>query len=236
MNDGARLSDNLARVRARIAAAARRSGRAPGDVQLVAVTKYVDVAVTRQLIAAGCSCLSEARPQELWHKADALAGESIEWHLIGHLQRNKIARTLPLARLIHSGDSLRLLQSLDAEARRADLRTVPVLIEVNVSGDAAKHGFQPEELEPMGETLAGFKHLAIGGLMCMAGREGDLEEARRDFKKLRLLRDRLRSAWPEGLGLTQLSMGMSGDFEVAIEEGATLVRIGSLLYEGIEKA
>lgn len=233
MNDGARLSENLASVRARIAAAAHRSGRASGDIQLVAVTKYVDVAVTRQLIAAGCSCLGEARPQELWHKAEALAGGPIEWHLIGHLQRNKIARTLPLTRLIHSGDSQRLLEALDAEARRAAQWPIPVLIEVNVSGDAAKHGFQPDELEPMGEKLAGFEHLAVGGLMCMAGREGDLDDARRDFEKLRLLRDRLRSIWPERLGLTELSMGMSGDFEIAIEEGATLVRIGSLLYEGI---
>src|SRR5690242_17024447 len=119
MNDGSRLSDNLQRIRDRIAAAAKRSGRSAAEIKLIAVTKYVDVDVTRQLIAAGCRQLGEARPQELWRKVEALAGETIEWHLIGHLQRNKIARTLPIARLIHSGDSLRLIEAIDAEAARA---------------------------------------------------------------------------------------------------------------------
>ena len=113
MNDGPRLRENLERARARIADAAQRSGRSAADVKLVAVTKYVDVEVTRQLIDAGCRQLGEARPQELWHKAQALAAEAIEWHLIGHLQRNKIARTLPLVRLINSGDSLRLIEAVN---------------------------------------------------------------------------------------------------------------------------
>lgn len=231
MNDRAGFHDRLAGIGARISAAARRSGRAAEEVTLVAVTKYVDVEVTRQLAAAGCRTLGEARPQELWRKAEDLGGEVIEWHLIGHLQRNKIARTLPLVRLIHSGDSLRLLAAIDAEARRAGLAPVPVLLEVNISGDATKHGFRADELEPLGSSLAGFSHLAIGGLMCMAGREGDLDAARRDFAHLRMLRDRLLAVWPETMRLDALSMGMSGDFEAAIEEGATIVRIGSLLYE-----
>lgn len=233
MNDGAWFRDHLAGIRARIAAAAQRSGRTAGDITLVAVTKYVDVEVTRQLIAAGCRTLGEARPQELWHKAEALADEAIQWHLIGHLQRNKVERTLPLVRLIHSGDSLRLLEAIDTGAKRAGLAPVPVLIEVNVSGDAAKHGFRPEELDSIGATLAGLSHLAIGGLMCMAGREGDLDSARRDFANLRLLRDQLRAVWPDCVRLDALSMGMSADFEAAIEEGATLVRLGSLLFEGL---
>lgn len=231
MNDGAWFRDRLRGIRSRIAAAAERSGRTVDEITLVAVTKYVDVDVTRKLVAAGCRTLAEARPQELWHKAEALADEAIEWHLIGHLQRNKIARTLPRVRLVHSGDSLRLLKAIDAEAKRAVLAPIPVLIEVNISGDAAKHGFRPAELEPIGPELAGLSHLAIGGLMCMAGREGDLDAARRDFAKLRLLRDRLRAVWPENMRLDELSMGMSGDFEVAIEEGATIVRIGSMLFE-----
>jgi pyridoxal phosphate enzyme (YggS family) len=232
MNDGSQLSDNLERIRDRIADAAKRSGRSAADIKLIAVTKYVDVDVARQLIAAGCRQLGEARPQEMWHKAQALAGETIEWHLIGHLQRNKVARTLPIARLIHSGDSLRLIEAIDAEAARAGLEPAPLLLEVNISGDASKHGFKPDELEPLGIHLAEFKHISIRGLMCMAGREGDLDCARRDFAKLRLLRDRLRSHWPDQLDLHELSMGMSGDFEVAIDEGATMVRIGSLLFEG----
>jgi hypothetical protein len=234
MNERSRIIDNVADIRARIADAARRSGRAADAVRLVAVTKYVDSQVARQLVAAGCHDLGEARPQELWRKAEALSGEDIEWHLIGHLQRNKIARTLPLVRLIHSGDSVRLIEAIDAEAARAGLPPVPLLLEVNISGDETKHGFKPDELPPVGEQLAAMKAVKIRGLMCMAGREGDIENARRDFENLRLLRDQLRPAWPNGLVLDELSMGMSGDFEAAIEEGATLVRIGSLLFEGID--
>lgn len=234
MNERSRISENLAGVRGRIADAARRSGRSASEVRLVAVTKYVDSQVARQLAEAGCHDLGEARPQELWRKAEGLSQEAIEWHLIGHLQRNKIGRTLPLVRLIHSGDSLRLIEAIDAEAGRAGLPPVPLLLEVNISGDASKHGFKPDELPPVGEQLAALTSVKIRGLMCMAGREGDQEDARRDFANLRLLRDRLRATWPDRLALDELSMGMSGDFEVAIEEGATLVRVGSLLFEGMD--
>jgi len=232
MNDGSRLIDNLQSVRGRIADAARRSGRSPDAVKLVAVTKYVGVEIARRLVEAGCRDLGEARPQALWQKAEALADEPIGWHLIGHLQRNKVARTLPLARLIHSGDSLRLIAAIEAEAAGAALVPVPLLIEVNVSGDASKHGFRPDELDALGEQLRQCRHVAVTGLMCMAGREGDLESARRDFEALRRLRDRLRSVWPAAIAVDDLSMGMSGDFEVAIEEGATIVRVGSALFEG----
>jgi pyridoxal phosphate enzyme (YggS family) len=232
MNERSRISENVEGIRARIAEAAQRSGRTASAVKLVAVTKYVDVDVVRELVLAGCHDLGEARPQELWRKAESLSAEAIEWHLIGHLQRNKIARTLPLVRLIQSGDSLRLIEAIDAEAARAELAPVPLLLEVNISGDATKHGFQPEELPPLGEQVAALPFVEIRGLMCMAGREGSLQDARRDFEKLRLLQERLRASWP--LVLDELSMGMSGDFEVAVEEGATLVRIGSALFEGIE--
>lgn len=233
MNDGSRICDNLAQIRSRIAEAAHRSGRAAGDVKLVAVSKYVDAPTARLLVDAGCRDLGEARPQELWRKAEALAGQPIDWHLIGHLQRNKIARTLPLVRLIHSGDSLRLIEAVEAQAAATGLASIPILLEVNVSGDATKHGFRADELPPLGETLAQLNYVAIRGLMCMAGREGNVDDARRDFEQLRLLRDRLRSIWPSRLSLDELSMGMSGDFEAAIEEGATIVRVGSLLFEGI---
>lgn len=233
MNDESRLIDNLQDVRSRIAAAASRSGRSPEAIKLVAVIKYVDVEVARQLIAAGCRELGEARPQSLWQKAGTLAGEPIAWHLIGHLQRNKIARTLPIARLIHSGDSMRLIDAIDAEAAAAGLARVPLLVEVNISGDASKHGFHPDELDGWGERLRESRHVAVRGLMCMAGREGDLDAARRDFEKLRLLRDRLRTIWPEAVALDELSMGMSGDFEAAIEQGATIIRVGSALFEGV---
>ncbi|MGH6742811.1 MAG: alanine racemase, partial [Bradyrhizobium sp.] len=138
------IGENLAGIRGRIEAAARRSGRDAGEVKLVAVTKYVDTEIARNLVEAGCRHLGEARPQELWRKAQALAGQPIDWHLIGHLQRNKVARTLPLVRLIHSCDSLRLIESIDSEAPKAGIAPAAILLEVNVSGDATKHGFRPE--------------------------------------------------------------------------------------------
>ncbi len=189
---------------------------------------------TPVLVAAGCRDLGESRPQQLWQKAAALETAGVAWHLIGHLQRNKVARTLPLVSLVHSGDSLRLLEALDAEAVRANCDPLPVLLELNVSGDAAKHGFQPSELEPLADSLTRLPRIEIRGLMAMAGCEGDLDDARREFAALRQWRDRLRSAWAGRWSLDELSMGMSGDYEVAIEEGATLVRVGSALFEGLE--
>jgi PLP dependent protein len=246
-----KLIDNLAEVRGCIAEAARRSGRSPDEVTLVAVTKYVSSDLAQQLVAAGCHDLGENRPQELWAKAEALkhmatptAGAKatevrpstdaslVRWHLIGHLQRNKIARTLPWVALIHSVDSLRLLEAIDQAA--ASLRhRISVLLEVNISGDASKHGFQPGAIEPLLLRIAALSWLEPRGLMGMASREGDLTHARREFGALRELRDRLQRVAPPNMKLDELSMGMSGDYEAAIEEGATLVRIGSALFEGI---
>jgi pyridoxal phosphate enzyme (YggS family) len=234
-----RLLDNLAAVRQKIAHAAQRSGRAADDVTLVAVTKYTSDDVIQELVEAGCRDLGEARPQALWAKAAALAkrfehaGQSqteMRWHLVGHLQRNKVEQTLPLVSLIHSADSVRLLQAIDEAAVR---RRVPLLLEVNVSGDATKHGFAPDELDPALPRIAALTHVDVRGLMCMAAREGDGEVARRNFATLRALRDRLAPNVPESISLAELSMGMSGDYEIAIEEGATIVRIGSALFEGM---
>lgn len=224
-----RLERNLVEVRQRMADAARRVGRAAESVRLVAVTKYVSDDAARALVSAGCTDLGESRPQELWRKAASLADLPVRWHLIGHLQRNKLARSLPLVSLIHSGDSWRLIEAIDLEAARSR-RRVPILLEVNVSGDASKHGLRPDELEPLAASLANLSWIEVRGLMCMAGRDGGADNARRDFETLRLLRDRLRSVWPDPAALGELSMGMSGDFEVAIEEGATLVRVGSSLF------
>ena len=226
----ARIAENVARVRGRIAEAAARSGRAPSHVTLVAVTKYVPADMVRPLVAAGCLDLGESRPQQLWEKAAALSDVPIRWHLIGHLQRNKVRRTLPLLTMVHSVDSPRLLAAMDEECAAR----LPVLLEVNVSGEAAKHGFPPETIEPFLAQWAGCRHVSLRGLMCMAGLEGGLETARRDFSALRALRDRLRPRCPPGVTLDELSMGMSGDFEAAIEEGATIVRVGSALFEGIQ--
>jgi pyridoxal phosphate enzyme (YggS family) len=156
--------------------------------------------------------------------------EAICWHLIGHLQRNKVRRTLPLVSWVHSADSLRLLEEIDREAAALGWRP-GVLLEINVSGDPTKHGFRAEELDALLPRLAHLPSLNVRGLMCMAAREGDLDVARRNFAELRELRDRLRQAVPDNVRLDELSMGMSGDFEAAIKEGATMVRIGSALFE-----
>jgi pyridoxal phosphate enzyme (YggS family) len=242
-NPSARIAENLAAVRGRIAAAAARSGRAADAITLLAVTKYVSAEIVRLLVEAGCRELGESRPQELWDKAAALADLPVRWHMVGHLQRNKVRRTLPLVAMIHSIDSPRLLEAVEhelagapddpARQSRGDGR-LPVLLEVNTSGEAAKGGFAPDGVERLLEELSSYPHLSVRGLMCMAALEGGLDEARRDFAALRELRDRLRSGCPPGVTLDELSMGMSGDFPVAIEEGATIVRVGSALFEGVE--
>jgi len=224
-----RVVENVAHVRERIAAAARISGRSGDDVTLVAVTKYVGVEEIRGLLAAGCRQLGESRPQQLWQKTELLGDESIRWHMIGHLQRNKVRRTLPLVSMIQSGDSERIIAAVDRESEQLGRRT-PMLIEVNVSGEAAKHGFAPEEVEPLLAALPNFQHVDVRGLMAMASWGTGRDAARADFASLRRLRDRLRGACPDGVSLDELSMGMSGDFDVAVEEGATMVRVGSALF------
>jgi pyridoxal phosphate enzyme (YggS family) len=225
-----RIAANVARVRASIAAAAERSGRRPADVTLIAVTKYVSAAETAAVIAAGCHDLGESRPQQLWAKAAELNDPHIRWHLLGHLQRNKIRRTLPLVSLLQSVDSRRLLDALAEEAALAQ-RKLPILLEVNISGDAHKTGLPPAELEPLLAHAVALPQIEVRGLMGMASLEGDDAAARQDFRNLRLLRDKLAATFAGQCSLSELSMGMSGDFEIAIEEGATMVRVGSMLFE-----
>jgi pyridoxal phosphate enzyme (YggS family) len=228
-----RIAENIEQVQGRIAAAAQRSGRPPQAVRLLAVTKYVSAEIAAALVAAGCTQLGESRPQELWAKAAALDNPAICWHLIGHLQRNKIRRTLPIVALIHSVDSRRLLSALEAEAVAAG-RAAAVLIEANVSGDVTKTGLPPNDLRALLAQAGQWPHVSIRGLMGMASLTGGQAAAARDFARLRELRDTLIvDALPE-VSLTELSMGMSGDFEAAIHEGATIVRVGSALFEGID--
>jgi PLP dependent protein len=226
-----RIRDNLARVRESIAAAAARSGRAADQIMLVGVTKYVEPAVARLLVETGVADLGESRPQELWRKAESLGDLQLHWHLIGHLQRNKVKRTTEVAALIHSIDSLRLLQEINAHAANNSVSVCDVLLEVNISGDAAKHGFRPEEIEPLIPQIMQLKHVCVQGLMTMSGLESDHKQARGEFAALRELRDKIRRLHPP---VVELSMGMSGDYEIAIDEGATIVRIGSALFEGLD--
>lgn len=211
--------------------AAIDAGRPAEDVRIVGVSKYVDSPTTAALIDAGCHDLGEARPQQLCEKAAALSEyTNVNWHLIGSLQRNKVRRTLEVATTIHSIDSLKLLRFVDTVA--GELKRMPeLLMEVNVSGDDNKHGFSTAELLAAADDLASVQSVRIVGLMAMAGLEASRSEARSQFAALRNLRDQLSDA--SGLPLPELSMGMSGDFIDAIAEGATMVRIGSRLFEGV---
>lgn len=256
----ARVRENLEQVQARIAAAAKSAGRSPEEIRLVGVSKYVGSTETAALVAAGCQILGESRPQQLWDKASEsfthldvdetqasqksqssqtdqsnqnIVAESHlpEWHLIGHLQRNKVDRTLPLVTLIHGVDSERLLKAINQRA--TENAPAKILLEVNCSGDADKHGFQPDELPQLIEKLDQYPEVQVTGLMTMAAREGGTSVARHNFSQLRELRDQLAGSLPENSQLDELSMGMSGDFEEAIHEGSTLVRVGSALWQGI---
>ncbi len=235
MNPGDQIVANLSRVREKIAAAARRSGRSEDAVKLVAVTKYVSSQLTQILVEAGCHLLGESRPQQIWEKSKELASLSIDWHMIGHLQRNKLKRTLPTVSLLQSVDSFRLLNSVQTWAAE-NQQKVAVLIEVNVSRDAEKHGFATNEVEAAVRAAHDSEWLDVQGLMGMAGLAGGPDVATANFRELRQLRDATVRGWAAGPPLPELSMGMSRDFELAIEEGATLVRIGSTLFEGVDRS
>jgi pyridoxal phosphate enzyme (YggS family) len=229
-----RIRQNLEATRARIAEAASRSGRVATDVTLVAVTKKCSIALVRRLVEAGAPDLGENYPQELWKKAEALSDTrpSVRWHLIGHLQSNKAKRTLPLCTMVHAVDSLKLLQTVDSLA--SDLPAAPsVCLQVNTSGEQAKHGWSAEQILADADAIAQCKAIRVVGLMTMAAWGTDVESARPSFVRLRQVRHALRER--TGLSLPELSMGMSGDFESAVEEGATLVRVGSALFEGVEQ-
>ena len=226
------LAANLKTVQQRIGAAALRSGRLAQDVKLIAVCKYVSSDITAALVSAGCQQVGENRPQQLWDKREALADLPICWHMIGHLQRNKVRRTVNSLTMLHAGDSMRLLRAVD-EAVVGHQESLPVLLQINVSGEPSKHGFPPAEIAPHLEALSLLEGLSIRGLMTMATLGANQDDTRREFERLRTLRDQLKTNCPDTIQLDELSMGMSGDFELAIEEGATLVRVGSALFEGI---
>jgi pyridoxal phosphate enzyme (YggS family) len=226
------ISENVARVRQQIADAAAVSGRRSDQVRLIAVTKYVGIEEIRALLAAGCHEMGESKPQDLWHKAETLQDQPVRWHMIGHLQRNKARRTLSVISLLHAGDSVRLLEAVQRLSADAG-QTTDVLLEVNVSGEVSKHGFAPDQLAAALPTLAELDCLRIRGLMAMARWGGTPDETRADFVRLRQLRERIAADCPDTISLQELSMGMSGDFQIAIEEGATMVRVGSALFEGI---
>jgi hypothetical protein len=222
------LEHNLVDVHDRMNAACERAGRDPATVRLVAVTKTVDVDVARALIGLGVHDLGENRIQEAKRKQDEMADLDVTWHMIGHLQTNKAREAARRFALIHSVDSVHVAEALD---RRGELsgEAVPVLVQINVSGEGSKSGL-PAERAPEGvRRIAALDHLAVRGLMTMAPFVEDPETVRPVFRSLRELADRLRET---GLAIEVLSMGMTQDFEVAIEEGATLIRVGTALFRG----
>ena len=227
-----KLNENLASVRDRVECAAIKSGRSATDVRLIAVTKYVDPVMTRELVLAGCHVLGESRPQILWDKGEKLQDLDVEWHLIGPLQRNKIRKSLLFVDTIHSCDSLKLLEAIDGFAAQTN-RRVKCLLQVNISGESAKQGFSPAEIEAAVLKVRELASVRLVGLMGMGSLAGEIDTRRKEFRRLSELLQENQSLNGENIDLTQLSMGMSSDFEVAIEEGATMVRVGSTLFDGL---
>ena len=226
MGEGVR--ERIEQVRRRIAEAAGRSGRDPNDVQLVAVTKSVAVSQIREALDAGLKVFGENRIQEAKGKVALLSSPSIQWHLVGHLQTNKSKLAVELFELIHSLDSVKLAASMDRHGA-ALRKQVRALIEVNLEGESDKSGLHESELLPFLQACRAYAHLTIEGLMAIPPFHRNPQDVRPYFRRLRLLRDRAADTHPD-FRLRHLSMGMSNDFEVAIEEGATLVRIGTAIF------
>lgn len=215
------VSVKLQAVRARIADAARRVGRPPESVRLICVTKTATLDQIRQAVAAGATDFGENRVQEATPKIEAI-GRDVAWHMIGHVQRNKAKAVVERFGWVHSVDSVALALMLERQAEAAG-KTVPILIEVNTSGEATKHGVPPEAVDPLLAVIRTLPHLQAKGLMTMAPLiSGPGKESRPYFQALKSVAARFH--------LPELSMGMSQDFEVAIEEGATMVRVGSAIF------
>ena len=225
--DTGELAGRVARVRERIERARVRAGRV-GEVTLVAVTKTHPAEAVRAALAAGVADAGENRVQELEEKVGEVGRAAIRWHLIGHLQRNKAAKAVALFDLIHSLDSLRLAEALSAAAVKSG-GEVGALVQVNASGEASKGGFEPAELVDAVGRIAELPGMRVRGLMSMAAFTDDEAAVRRSFATTRGLLDEVARQVPALAG-RELSMGMSNDFEIAVEEGSTLVRVGSVLF------
>ena len=217
---------NLERVRAQIAEAALRSGRSPNDIELVAVSKAHPAEKVQGAAEAGQILFGESRVQEARTKIPLLPSR-LRWHFIGHLQKNKIRHALPLFELFHGIDSLALAEEMERIADEEGMRP-RILLEVNLAGEASKHGFSAESLRRDLETILSLGRLSVEGLMTIPPLAPEAEMSRRYFVALRELRDQLETEF--NLRLPQLSIGMSGDYPIAIEEGATLVRVGTAIF------
>jgi pyridoxal phosphate enzyme (YggS family) len=223
---GAELRERLAVVRENVQGALERSGRSGEAVRVLVATKYYAPEQLADL--AGVDLVGENRAEDLVEKQE-LFGDRFEWHFIGHVQRRKAKVVVPRVTLIHSVDSVRLIEEI---SRRAPEGGADVLIQVNVADEESKYGVSEDEVEALLEAAAGTGgSVRVRGFMALAPLVEDPEDVRNVFAKLRTIRDRLRESWSPHFDLSELSMGMSGDYEVAVEEGATVVRIGRMLIE-----
>ncbi|MBN1829719.1 MAG: YggS family pyridoxal phosphate-dependent enzyme [Deltaproteobacteria bacterium] len=222
------VRENITRIKDRISEAAGRAGRNPAAVRLMAVTKTVEDDRIQAAIEAGITLMGENYVQEAKRKIE-LMGKDVQWHMIGHLQSNKAKYAVRLFDMIHSVDSLDLARELDRRSREAG-RVIDVLLEVNLSGEESKSGCSPDEAFNLAVGCSGFPNLALKGLMTMPPWCEDPEAARPYFRKLCELKERINGKKLPGIALNELSMGMSGDYEVAVSEGATIIRIGTAIF------
>jgi len=220
------IAENLERVRSQIADAAKKSGRAFDDIELVAISKTHDAAKVRAAYEAGQTLFGESKVQEARAKIPELPS-AIRWHFVGHLQKNKIRHALPLFELFHGIDDVDLTREMNRIAEEQGMHP-RVLLEVNVAGEGSKFGFKPETLRKEMESILALPRLSVLGLMCIPPLAEEAEDSRKYFVDLRELRDRLQTEFH--VDLAQLSMGMTQDFAVAVEEGATLVRVGTAIF------
>lgn len=228
------IAENIEKIKERIAQASRRVNRDPSEIILLAATKDVPAELISKAIEAGITDIGENKVQEARPKYEALASKypNLIWHMIGHLQTNKVKKTLEIFSKVQSVDSLRLAQEIDKRAREAS-KKVDVLVEVNTSGEATKFGVKPEEALELIKCISGLPNIKVTGLMTIGPLVEDTEKARPSFKMLRNLRGEITKANIPNVEMKHLSMGMTDDFEVAIEEGSNIVRIGRAIF-GIE--
>ena len=220
--------ENYKKVEARVTAACLRAGRARSEVTLIAVSKTKPAEDIQALIEQGVTNFGENKVQEMCTKEETLQ-KGLSWHMIGHLQRNKVKYLMGKTCLIHSVDSLRLAQEIQKEAAKAGI-ICPVLMEINIGNEESKGGIDINEAETLARQIAELPNLKLNGLMCIAPFVDDAEENRDHFRRMRKKRDELAALAIPGTDIRELSMGMTGDFEVAIEEGATLVRVGTAIF------
>jgi PLP dependent protein len=228
------IAENSRDIRERIALACSRAGRQPSEVTLVAVAKTFSGAMVREAVQAGLVDIGENYVQELIGKKAQVADETIRWHFIGHLQSNKVKYIADWIHLIHAIDNIGLAREIDKRAAKTN-RRIEVLVEVNTTTESSKFGVQPENAIRFVQSLAGFSNINIGGLMTIGPFLPDPESSRPMFRRLRNLKEEAAALGQENVTMQHLSMGMSGDFEVAIEEGATLVRIGTAIFGSRKK-